>query len=80
MLFSLTKLQSSGQPKNGFNFHCYTQHEAMPTQKSALARKITKGIHSCKPASPNRMLFSHKTFHYSDKCLTALFTWTELTI
>ena len=47
-----------------FNFHCYTQREAMPTQKSArkwhcdlsqlLAWKITKGIHSCKPASPNR--------------------------
>ena len=46
-----------------FNFHCYTQCEAMPTQKSArkwrcdlsqlLARKITKGIHSCKPASLN---------------------------
>ena len=44
-----------------FNFHCYTQREAMPTQKSAqkwcwdltrpLARKITKGIHLCKPAS-----------------------------
>ena len=40
-----------------FNFHCYTQHEATPTQKSArkwrcdlswlLAWKITKGIHSC---------------------------------
>ena len=46
-----------------FNFHCYTQREATPTQKSArkwscnlsrlLARKITKGIHSCKPASLN---------------------------
>ena len=46
-----------------FNFHCYTQHEAMPTQKLArkwrcdlswpLARKITKGIHPCKPASLN---------------------------
>ena len=45
-----------------FHFHCYTQHEAMPTQKSAqkwcrdllqlLAQKITKG--SCKPASLNR--------------------------
>ena len=41
----------------------YTQREAMPTQKSAqkcccnllrlLARKITKDIHSCKPASLN---------------------------
>ena len=47
-----------------FNCHCYTQREATPTQKSArkrhsdlsrlLARKITKGIHSCKPASLNR--------------------------
>ena len=47
-----------------FNLHCYTQREATPTQKSArkrrcdlsrlLARKITKGIHSCKPASLNR--------------------------
>ena len=46
-----------------FNFRCYTQREATPTQKSArkwrcdlsrlLARKITKGIHSCKPASLN---------------------------
>ena len=45
------------------NFHCYTQHEATPTQKSAwkwrcdlswlLAWKITKGIYSCKPASLN---------------------------
>ena len=49
-----------------FNFHCYTQREATPTQKWAwewrcdlsrlLARKITKGIHSCKPASQNRAL------------------------
>ena len=47
-----------------FNFHCYTQLEAWPIQKLArkwrcdlsrlLARKITKGIHSCKPASLNR--------------------------
>ena len=47
-----------------FSFYCYTQHEATPTQKSAwkwrcdlsrlLARKITKGIHSCKPTSLNR--------------------------
>ena len=46
-----------------FNFHCYTLHEAMPTQKLAwkwrcnlswlLAWKITKGIHSCKIASLN---------------------------
>ena len=47
-----------------FNFHFYTQREATPTQKSAgkwrcdlswlLARKITKGIHSCEAASLNR--------------------------
>ena len=47
-----------------FSFNCYTQHEATTTQKSArkwhcnllqlLAWKITKGIHSCKPASLNR--------------------------
>ena len=46
-----------------FHFHCYTQREAMPTQKTTqkwccnflwlLARKITKGIHLCKPASLN---------------------------
>ena len=46
-----------------FNFHCYTQRKATPTQKSArkwrcdlsqlLAQKITKDIHSCKPASLN---------------------------
>ena len=43
---------------SSFNFHCYTQCEATPTHKSGdlsrfLARKITKGIHSCKPASLN---------------------------
>ena len=42
-----------------FSFYCYTQREATPTQKSArkwcfdlsrlFARKMTKGIHSCKP-------------------------------
>ena len=47
-----------------FNFPCYTQRQATPTQKSArkwrydlsrlLVRKITKGIHSCKLASLNR--------------------------
>ena len=46
-----------------FNFHCYTQREATPIQKSArkwrcdlsrlLEQKITKGIHSCKPDSLN---------------------------
>ena len=47
-----------------FNFHCYTQCEAAPTQKLAqkwrcdllqlLVRKIAKGIHLCKPVSLNR--------------------------
>ena len=46
-----------------FKFHCYAQHEAAPTQKSAwnwccslswlLVQKITKGTHSCKPSSLN---------------------------
>ena len=50
-----------------FSFHCYTQCEATPTQKLAwkwccyhswlLAQKITKGIHSCKPASLNRPIW-----------------------
>ena len=53
-----------------FNFHCYTQREATPTQKSArkgrsdlsrlLARKMTKRIHSSKPASLNRPIHSVK--------------------
>ena len=47
-----------------FSFHCYTQRGATPTQISArkwrcdlsqlLARTLTKGINSCKPASLNR--------------------------
>ena len=51
---------------SGFNFHCYTQREATPPQKSArkcrcdlsrlLARKITKGIHSSRPISLNRTI------------------------
>ena len=45
-----------------FNFRCHTHCEATPTEKLArsdwdlswlLAWKITKGIHSCKPASLN---------------------------
>ena len=60
---------------SGLNFYCYTQREATPTQKSArkwrcdfsrlLARKITKGINSWKPASLNcpihkdQFTFSH---------------------
>ena len=64
-----------------FNFHCYTQHEATPTQKSAqkrrcdlsqlLAQKITKGIHSCKPASLNRPIGSmHFDVHFSTGTMT----------
>ena len=71
-----------------FNFHCYTQREATPTQKSArkwhcnlswlLVWKITKGIHSCKPASLNRLIapiihlftmsFHTLTITISDQC------------
>ena len=46
---------------SGFNFHCYTQREPTTTQNRPgsggyelsrlLARNITKGNHSCKPAS-----------------------------
>ena len=57
-----------------FNFYCYTQREATPTQKSArmccdlsrlLTRKITKSIHSSKPASLNRPIegFIHLNRH-----------------
>ena len=55
-----------------FNFHCYTQREATPTQKSVrkctatscdiLARKITKRIHSSKPASVPSFTFLAMTF------------------
>ena len=51
---------------SNFNFHCYTEREATPTQKSApevrcdlsrlLSRTITKRIHSSKPASLNRLI------------------------
>ena len=52
-----------------FNFHCYTQREATPTQKSARkcaatsCAKITKRIHSSKPASLNHPieLATHST-------------------
>ena len=68
-----------------FNFHCYTQCEAMPTQKSArkwrcdlsqlLVWKITKGIHSCKPVSLNRpikwyrLMKSYWWWQYSDRSI-----------
>ena len=51
-----------------FSFHCYTQCDATPTQKSVrkwrcdlsrhLAQKITKGLHSCKPALLNHPIHS----------------------
>ena len=55
-----------------FNFHCYTQREPAPTQKSArmsgscdlsrlLVRKITKGIQTCKPATLNRPINPRQT-------------------
>ena len=56
-----------------FNFHCYTRCEAMPTEKLAqkwccdlswhLVQKITKGIHSCKPASLNCPINSFRFMH-----------------
>ena len=62
-----------------FNFHRYTQHEATPTQKSAwkwccnlswlLAWKITRGIHSCKPAllnSPIVLIFNKAYFNSTE--------------
>ena len=70
-----------------FNFHCYTQCEAMPTQKSAqkwccdlswlLARKITKGIHLCKPASlncPIQWWTCHKQFKNPNRLKCAALT------
>ena len=54
-----------------FNFHCYTERKATPTQKSArkwrcdlsqlFAWKITKRIHLCKPASSNHPI--HNNLH-----------------
>ena len=71
-----------------FNLHCYTQHEATPTQKSArmwrwvlsrlLAQKITKGIHSCKPASLNcltEVLYMHY-YYYDHDQNNLVFTFT----
>ena len=59
------------------NFHCYTQHEATPTQKSAqkwrcnllwlLVWKITKSIHPCKPASLNRPIKTLQLHCYDHK-------------
>ena len=51
-------------PNSRFSFHCYTQLELTAYSEIGpgigscdlsrlLARKITKGIHSCKPTSPN---------------------------
>ena len=65
-----------------FNFHCYTQREATPTQKSAwkwhcdllqlLAWNITKGIHLCKPASLNHPIITEWSKGNTwDKCDTS---------
>ena len=61
-----------------FNFHCYTQHEATPTQKSVrkwhcdllqhLAQKITKGTHLCKPASLNCPINTILKLHQNLSC------------
>ena len=61
---------------SSFTFHCYIQREPTPTQKSAwkcqlqpfvtsCAKGITKGIHSCKPASLNRPAESWAASHTS---------------
>ena len=85
-----------------FNFHCYTQREATPTQKSAwkwccdpsrlLAWKITKGIHSCKPASLNcpvgKQLGHQSWFFWAESCTErvqnakwyAMGTWWSLSM
>ena len=69
-----------------FNFHCYTQREPTPAQKSAQKWPLTtsctkdyKGIHSCKPASLNRpigaylFLFSVKVDVAFDYIIVFLF-------
>ena len=65
-----------------FNFHCYTQREATPTQKSArkwrcnllrhLVWKITKGIHLCKPASLNHPTMCSNYYKGDNCCLSCL--------
>ena len=74
--------------KSRFSFHCYTQCQATPTQKSArkwrcdisrlLAQKITKGIHSCKPASLNcltEVLYMYY-YYYNHDQNNLVFTFT----
>ena len=73
---------------SSFNFHCYTQREATSTQKSArkwccdpswlLVWKITKGIHSCKPASLNRpisLVFEKWSWMISREGSSSLGVW-----
>ena len=66
-----------------FNFHCYTQCKAMPTQKLArkwccdlswlLVWKITKVIHSCKSASLNHPIMMITTVNLNtDKFIETL--------
>ena len=62
-----------------FSFHCYTQCEATPTQKSArkwccklsqlFVRMIPKGIHSCKPALLNCPM-QYKGCTDTDRCVS----------
>ena len=59
------------------NFHFYSQCEPTPNQKSArkccnlsrhFTRKITKGIHSCKPASLNCPIEGTQCFRLCTFC------------
>ena len=88
LIFATTTVMSFVLLRNSrFNFHCYTQREAMPTQQSArkwscnlsrlLARKITKGIHVCKPVSLNRPIYSHVSNWL--QWLSDRFLWTTFT-
>ena len=89
-------------PNSWFNFRCCTQREATPTQKSAwkwccdpsrlFARRITKGIHSRKPASLNcpigKQLGHQSGFFWAESCTErvqnakwyAMGTWWSLSM
>ena len=66
-----------------FNFHCYTQREATPTQKSArkcaatsrdfLRERLQNRIHSSKPASLNRPIYPRQP--RSLLACDAMLTW-----
>ena len=64
-------------PNSRFSFHCYTQLELTAYSETGpgigrcdlsrvLARKITKGIHSCKPISPKRPSYHCCTYRFFD--------------